>query len=145
MHLQVPTLWASAAYPSLKPLSSWVKDLTFRIHFIEVYTYIDVCYIQCSYAVVLFTPTALDRERPPQIFLAFRVFLPTRISDRYPAESRTKIQPPHRWAELQVHPSTSILSPRRLLQCSHEKWGEQNRRYSGQAWGVSHTLTQQYM
>ena len=52
MHLQVPTLWASAAYPSLKPLSSWVKDLTFRIHFIEVYTYIDVCYIQCSSVIM---------------------------------------------------------------------------------------------
>ncbi|CAI8029533.1 Dynein heavy chain 6, axonemal [Geodia barretti] len=32
---QVPSMWATAAYPSLKPLSSWVKDLTFRIHFIE--------------------------------------------------------------------------------------------------------------
>jgi len=32
---QVPSLWASAAYPSLKPLSSWVKDLVLRIHAIE--------------------------------------------------------------------------------------------------------------
>ena len=29
-------MWAAAAYPSLKPLSSWVKDLVYRIHFIEV-------------------------------------------------------------------------------------------------------------
>lgn len=34
--LQVPGLWATAAYPSLKPLSSWVKDLVLRLHFIEV-------------------------------------------------------------------------------------------------------------
>ena len=33
---QVPAMWAAAAYPSLKPLSSWVKDLVYRIHFIEV-------------------------------------------------------------------------------------------------------------
>jgi dynein heavy chain len=32
---QVPELWANAAYPSLKPLSSWVKDLVLRLHFIE--------------------------------------------------------------------------------------------------------------
>ena len=34
--LQVPGLWGTAAYPSLKPLSSWVKDLVLRLHFIEV-------------------------------------------------------------------------------------------------------------
>ena len=34
--VQVPDLWASAAYPSLKPLSSWVKDLVLRLHFVEV-------------------------------------------------------------------------------------------------------------
>ena len=33
---QVPAMWARAAYPSLKPLSAWVKDLVYRIHFIEV-------------------------------------------------------------------------------------------------------------
>ena len=33
---QVPQLWASAAYPSLKPLASWIKDLVLRIHFIDV-------------------------------------------------------------------------------------------------------------
>jgi len=32
---QVPTLWENAAYPSLKPLASWVKDLVLRINFIE--------------------------------------------------------------------------------------------------------------
>lgn len=31
---QVPQLWAKAAYPSLKPLGSWVKDLVLRLHFI---------------------------------------------------------------------------------------------------------------
>ena len=31
---QVPQLWASAAYPSLKPLSSWVADLVLRCTFI---------------------------------------------------------------------------------------------------------------
>ena len=35
-------MWANAAYPSLKPLSSWVKDLILRLHFIEVnYKHID--------------------------------------------------------------------------------------------------------
>ena len=29
-------MWANAAYPSLKPLASWVKDLVLRIDFIEV-------------------------------------------------------------------------------------------------------------
>ncbi|KAG2466381.1 DYH6 protein, partial [Polypterus senegalus] len=32
---QVPELWANAAYPSLKPLGSWVKDLALRTAFIE--------------------------------------------------------------------------------------------------------------
>ena len=30
---QVPGLWSTAAYPSLKPLGSWVKDLVLRLHF----------------------------------------------------------------------------------------------------------------
>ena len=30
----VPLLWAAAAYPSLKPLSSWVSDLVLRCTFI---------------------------------------------------------------------------------------------------------------
>jgi dynein heavy chain len=33
---QVPELWANAAYPSLKNLGSWIKDLVLRIHFIDV-------------------------------------------------------------------------------------------------------------
>ena len=33
---QVPKMWANAAYPSLKPLSSWVKDLVLRLHFVQV-------------------------------------------------------------------------------------------------------------
>ena len=33
---QVPTMWANAAYPSLKPLGSWVKDLLLRCLFIDV-------------------------------------------------------------------------------------------------------------
>lgn len=35
--LQVPELWASKAYPSLKPLSSWVTDLQERISFIQAW------------------------------------------------------------------------------------------------------------
>ena len=34
LNSQVPKLWASAAYPSLKPLGSWVQDLVFRCAFI---------------------------------------------------------------------------------------------------------------
>uniref|UniRef100_A0A8C3IXU7 Dynein axonemal heavy chain 6 n=1 Tax=Chrysemys picta bellii TaxID=8478 RepID=A0A8C3IXU7_CHRPI len=33
---QVPTLWANAAYPSLKPLGGWVKDLVLRTTFVDV-------------------------------------------------------------------------------------------------------------
>lgn len=32
---QVPELWASKAYPSLKPLTSWVNDLQERMQFIQ--------------------------------------------------------------------------------------------------------------
>lgn len=32
---QVPGLWANAAYPSLKPLGSWVNDLVYRCAFVE--------------------------------------------------------------------------------------------------------------
>nr|CAB3238690.1 dynein heavy chain 6, axonemal-like [Phallusia mammillata] len=32
---QVPTLWEESAYPSLKPLGSWVKDLVLRCHFTQ--------------------------------------------------------------------------------------------------------------
>ncbi|XP_022110107.1 dynein heavy chain 1, axonemal-like isoform X1 [Acanthaster planci] len=31
----VPELWAGKAYPSLKPLSSWVTDLVARMHFLQ--------------------------------------------------------------------------------------------------------------
>ncbi|XP_051801201.1 dynein axonemal heavy chain 6 isoform X2 [Acanthochromis polyacanthus] len=34
---QVPTHWANSAYPSLKPLASWVRDLTLRTSFIETW------------------------------------------------------------------------------------------------------------
>ena len=34
---QVPALWASKAYPSLKPLASWVTDLVDRCHFIDTW------------------------------------------------------------------------------------------------------------
>ena len=32
---QVPTMWSKVAYPSLKPLGSWVKDLVQRCAFIQ--------------------------------------------------------------------------------------------------------------
>lgn len=34
-HTQVPDAWAAKAYPSLKPLSSWVNDLLERCRFIQ--------------------------------------------------------------------------------------------------------------
>uniref|UniRef100_A0A452TJF6 Dynein axonemal heavy chain 6 n=1 Tax=Ursus maritimus TaxID=29073 RepID=A0A452TJF6_URSMA len=34
---QVPSLWSSTAYPSLKPLGSWVKDLILRTAFVELW------------------------------------------------------------------------------------------------------------
>lgn len=35
VHLQVPDLWKRVAYPSLKPLGSWVKDYQERIAFMR--------------------------------------------------------------------------------------------------------------
>ena len=32
---QVPEMWEKAAYPSMKPLGSWIQDLVYRIHFIS--------------------------------------------------------------------------------------------------------------
>lgn len=34
---QVPTHWADSAYPSLKTLASWVRDLVLRTIFIQVW------------------------------------------------------------------------------------------------------------
>lgn len=34
---QVPVMWANAAYPSMKTLGSWVKDLQLRCDFIELW------------------------------------------------------------------------------------------------------------
>jgi hypothetical protein len=33
---QVPSIWADAAYPSLKSLASWIKDLLLRCDFMAV-------------------------------------------------------------------------------------------------------------
>jgi dynein heavy chain len=33
---QVPVIWANAAYPSLKSLASWIKDLLLRCDFMAV-------------------------------------------------------------------------------------------------------------
>lgn len=35
--MQVPEAWAAKAYPSLKPLSSWVTDLLERLSFIKTW------------------------------------------------------------------------------------------------------------
>merc|ERR1711981_1355341 len=32
---QVPDMWRKAAYPSLKPLASWVTDLIDRVYFMQ--------------------------------------------------------------------------------------------------------------
>ncbi|XP_069845209.1 dynein axonemal heavy chain 6 isoform X1 [Dipodomys merriami] len=34
---QVPSLWSNTAYPSLKPLASWVKDLILRTAFLDLW------------------------------------------------------------------------------------------------------------
>ena len=34
---QVPSMWERAAYPSMKPLGSWIQDLVYRIHFISTW------------------------------------------------------------------------------------------------------------
>ena len=35
LNLQVPENWAKVAYPSLKPLMSWFRDLLERVEFME--------------------------------------------------------------------------------------------------------------
>lgn len=32
---QIPPNWQQVSYPSLKPLSSWIKDLNFRVEFMR--------------------------------------------------------------------------------------------------------------
>lgn len=39
MNNKVPVLWEKVAYPSLKPLSSWVTDLVLRVEFISQWLY----------------------------------------------------------------------------------------------------------
>ena len=36
MNNQVPTMWSNVAYPSMKTLGSWIKDLQLRCDFIDV-------------------------------------------------------------------------------------------------------------
>jgi dynein heavy chain len=36
MNNQVPGMWADKAYPSMKTLGSWIKDLVLRCDFVEV-------------------------------------------------------------------------------------------------------------
>tara|TARA_B110000503_G_C7027260_1_gene362423 strand:+ start:331 stop:483 length:153 start_codon:yes stop_codon:yes gene_type:complete len=33
----VPKSWEAAAYPSLKPLASWIKDLNERVNFMNLW------------------------------------------------------------------------------------------------------------
>lgn len=37
LHNQVPDMWSSNSYPSLMPLSSWIKDLALRCDFINTW------------------------------------------------------------------------------------------------------------
>ena len=55
-------MWANAAYPSLKPLSSWVKDLVLRLHFINVglNLFLTVLYVHC----LINYSTGLDMDTP---------------------------------------------------------------------------------
>lgn len=34
---QVPTIWEKVAYPSLKPLASWILDLIERVKFMHIW------------------------------------------------------------------------------------------------------------
>jgi len=40
---RVPENWAKVAYPSLKPLASWYKDLLERVVFFKEWVAKDVC------------------------------------------------------------------------------------------------------
>ncbi|KAI9348792.1 dynein heavy chain and region D6 of dynein motor-domain-containing protein [Zopfochytrium polystomum] len=51
---EVPAAWANIAYPSLKPLASWVKDLKLRVEFL--YNWIDKGQPSCFWLPGLFFP-----------------------------------------------------------------------------------------
>ncbi|KAJ3057927.1 Dynein heavy chain 6, axonemal, partial [Podochytrium sp. JEL0797] len=51
---EVPKAWAAAAYPSLKPLAAWVKDLHLRIY--ELQAWIDVGQPPCFWLPGFFFP-----------------------------------------------------------------------------------------
>jgi hypothetical protein len=49
---QVPSLWSNTAYPSLKPLGSWVKDLILRTSFVDVRNFASLVFYESDSMVV---------------------------------------------------------------------------------------------
>ena len=69
---RVPAGWTAVAYPSLKPLGPWFKDLLLRLQFMT--NWID--------------------EGVPKCFWDFRFLLPSRFLNCGVAELCTKVQVP---------------------------------------------------
>jgi len=53
---QVPVLWAKVSYPSLKPLSSWIKDLQERVAFMRGWLLAGVAGMSCYSLPAFFFP-----------------------------------------------------------------------------------------
>ena len=75
---QVPAIWANAAYPSLKSLASWIKDLLLRCDFMGVIIRFKIIIIK----FYIFYYLALDYSWFTKIILVTGFILSTRFSYR---------------------------------------------------------------
>ena len=81
---QVPGIWADAAYPSLKSLASWIKDLLLRCDFMGVRAR-----LWSETLIRMNDCLALDHAWPTEILLVAWPLLPSRFSYGCPASSRS--------------------------------------------------------
>ncbi len=76
---QVPVIWANAAYPSLKSLASWIKDLLLRCDFMAVIIRNKIIYFSIFY---YYYYLALDNSWFTKIILVTGFIFSTRFSYR---------------------------------------------------------------
>ena len=76
---QVPVIWANAAYPSLKSLASWIKDLLLRCDFMGV---IISFWEEIVFGLIEIFVLALDYTWFTKIILVTWLIFSTRFSYR---------------------------------------------------------------